>query len=284
MSFSTIKEIKAEFKEVLKKLYPQQEIDSIVSLVCEEVLNYNRIQQVKYAVAKLDKKYSEQIQDIFLRLVNQEPIQYILGKTSFYDLELYVNPGVLIPRQETELLVDIILRNYPYSDKILDIGTGSGCIALSLKKNLLEAEVFALDISQNALDIAKKNSKANNLYIDFIHGDILNPELTVNQTFNLIVSNPPYVRNSEQKKMHGNVLQYEPHTALFVPDEDPLIYYKAIAGFCMRNLNRGGVLALEINEAFGPETKSELEKYTFSKVEIVKDLNNKDRFIFARSL
>ena len=217
-------------------------------------------------------------------MVNQEPIQYILGRTSFYDLEFNVTPGVLIPRQETELLVDIILKDYSLSGKILDIGTGSGCIAVSLKKNLPEAEVFALDISQNALDIAKLNSKSNNLHIDFIHGDILNPGLTINHTFDLIVSNPPYVRNSEQQKMHDNVLQYEPHTALFVPDDDPLVYYRAIADFCMRNLKSSGILALEINESLGFETKSELEKYTFSTVEIVKDLNNKDRFSIAKSL
>lgn len=216
------------------------------------------------------------INEIIKDLIANKPIQYILGKANFFNLSFIVNKHVLIPRQETEQLINWIL-NYEFNS-VLDIGTGSACIPISLSKNST-ANITAIDISSNAIKIAKKNADNYNLNITFLCEDIFkfNPD----SKFDLIVSNPPYVLESEMKKMHKNVLNFEPHNALFVEDSDPLIFYNYIAQFAFKYLNSKGALFFEINESFGVEIKLILNKLDFVNIELKKDLNGKDRMIKA---
>jgi release factor glutamine methyltransferase len=282
----SISELKMLFRNRLKEIYPVSEIDSQFSIIIQEVTGFTRIEHIQKSEELVGETNLARMEDILNQLVNHKPIQYILGKTEFYGLPFVVNENVLIPRQETELLVDILVKRLPGStiQNLLDIGAGSGCIGISLKKNLPSVDVYALDISEKALETAKQNALMNDVQINFIEGNILDTSLGLNPQFETIVSNPPYVRNSEIVLMHKNVLGYEPHSALFVPDNDPLLFYKAIAVFCETHLKKSGLLALEINEALGEQTKQMLEKYQFAAVEILKDLTNKDRFILARKV
>lgn len=286
MAINTISDFRTTFRNRLFPIYPLIEIDSIFSIVIEAVLHFNRVDLVRYSDKQLDSNAIARINEILSQLELYKPIQYILGKTSFYDLNFFVNQHVLIPRQETEYLVDYIIRSLYRKEhqKILDIGTGSGCIAIALKKYLPDAEIFALDISEKALEVAKENALVNNVVINFICADILNQKLELNREFDIVVSNPPYVRDSEKQLMLKNVLDFEPHSALFVPDTNPLVFYNAIALFCKKHLKRNGILALEINESLGKKTKLLLENNSFSDIEILKDLNKKDRFITAQNL
>jgi release factor glutamine methyltransferase len=218
------------------------------------------------------------------QLKQQRPVQYILGKADFYKLQFVVNEQVLIPRPETEELVDLIIRELKQTNApdILDIGTGSGCIAITLKKNLPAATVAALDVSEGALKVAMQNAVSNQVAVSFFQQDILKtntlPEAVFRQ-FDCIVSNPPYICISEKKEMDKNVLEHEPHLALFVPDEDPLLFYKAIADFALNHLKPKGKLYFEINAAYGLETKQMLEKKGFKNVILISDLNNKNRIL-----
>ncbi|WP_394758076.1 peptide chain release factor N(5)-glutamine methyltransferase, partial [Flavobacterium sp.] len=203
--------------------------------------------------------------------------------TEFFSLPFYVNENTLIPRPETEELVDWILSNNRINEstnqiKILDIGTGSGCIAISLAKNLPNANVHAIDVSEKALATAKKNAERNNVTITFIEKNILETEDLLN-TFDIIVSNPPYVRNLEKKEIHKNVLEYEPHLALFVEDNDALLFYRKIAELATKNLSENGQLYFEINQYLGKEMVELLEKYNFKNIELKKDIYGNDRMI-----
>jgi len=219
-----------------------------------------------------------------LRLKNFEPIQYILGETEFYGLKLAVNPFVLIPRPETEELVQWIIKSQlPENCKILDIGTGSGCIALALKNELKNAEVFGTDISENALVVARQNAIKNNLDVDFFQADILKWEKIDWKTFDVIVSNPPYIRESEKKLIHPNVINHEPASALFVADSNPLVFYRSIAIFAKKQLSGNGLLFFEINENLGSEMKKMLICFGFSEIEIRKDINRKNRMVCCRN-
>ncbi len=216
-----------------------------------------------------------------------KPLQYVLGETEFYGLRFKVNPSVLIPRPETEELVEWIISDLPKPKtsieglKIIDIGTGSGCIPISLKKNLPEAQLFALDISPEALDVSIQNAALNQTTVNFIQADILNllNKQLIAEKFGIIVSNPPYVTDAEKEQMLPNVLQHEPHLALFVPDNDPLIFYKAIADFAIKHLDTTGSLYLEINENLGEETVQLLKQMGFKKIVLRQDLSGKDRMI-----
>ncbi|MBN2484845.1 MAG: peptide chain release factor N(5)-glutamine methyltransferase [Bacteroidales bacterium] len=283
MGINTIKGLKVLFRAKLQHIYPVSETDSIFSLVAEEITGLSRTGQSLMADRALSGQQYERFEEILARLAKCEPVQYILGKAWFYGLCFSVNPGVLIPRQETEVLVDTLINKCPAPDgPVIDIGTGSGCIAIALKKNLPLAQVFALDISEGAIETAKTNAIANNTEINFICDDILNPGIRLDCRFGLIVSNPPYVRGSEKKSMHQNVTGFEPHNALFVPDSDPLLFYRAIAGVSAKYLKPGGMLAVEINEALGESTCALFAGKGYSEVEILKDLNQKERFIIAR--
>lgn len=212
---------------------------------------------------------------------NENPIQQILGKADFYGLKFYVNEHVLIPRPETEELVDLIIKeNKDFNPAILDIGTGSGCIPISLRKNIPNAMVSSIDVSEKALEVAKKNAEWNQVEINFILDDILNPskEIAPN-SFDIIVSNPPYIRISEKEEMSNNVLKYEPHLALFVYNDDPLLFYKKIADVALKGLKPQGKIYFEINENFGAECKQMLENKGFKNVVLVKDLSNKNRIL-----
>lgn len=231
----------------------------------------------------IDCNTIREIREALNQLENNRPLQYIIGETEFYGLSFYVDERVLIPRPETEELVQWLLAeckpiNAPLS--ILDIGTGSGCIAISLAKHLPLATVYALDISTQALQVAKKNAECNNVNIQFIEGDVLNKQLVLPQQFNYIVSNPPYVCHSEQQQMHANVLKYEPHNALFVNDDNALVFYDAIARVAKNYLLPQGVVYVEINEALGHETEALFASYGFNTV-LRCDLNDKHRMIKA---
>ena len=256
--------------------YSDKELISIAYIVIEEILGLNKINVIINNANVISTNDEVKINEIIKDLIANKPIQYILGKANFFNLSFIVNKHVLIPRQETEQLINWIL-NYEFNS-VLDIGTGSACIPISLAKNST-ANITAIDISSNAIKIAKKNADNYNLNITFLCEDIFkfNPD----SKFDLIVSNPPYVLESEMKKMHKNVLNFEPHNALFVEDSDPLIFYNYIAQFAFKYLNSKGALFFEINESFGVEIKLILNKLDFVNIELKKDLNGKDRMIKA---
>ncbi|MCR9063775.1 MAG: peptide chain release factor N(5)-glutamine methyltransferase [Cytophagales bacterium] len=215
------------------------------------------------------------------RINNNEPIQQVIGFTFFRGRKFNVNPSVLIPRIETEELIEHIKSLKISSPSVLDIGTGSGCIAISLDLEIPEAEVWALDISEAALTIAKENQKSLNSKVSFIQADFLK-DFSFAHDLDVVVSNPPYIRNFEKEEMEPNVLDHEPHLALFVPDENPLVFYEALASFGKKNLKNNGYVLAEINSYLGKETLALFEQYDYKEVEIIKDIFNKDRFVKAK--
>jgi release factor glutamine methyltransferase len=223
----------------------------------------------------------ESLEKAFTRLIAGEPIQYVLGEAPFYGRFFHVAPGVLIPRNETEELVQLIVQKHKGKVKILDLGTGSGCIAITLALECAKAEVTAIDISDDALAIAKHNAEALNAKLNFVKKDILQADLQLG-TFDLMVSNPPYVLERERSLMQKNVLEHEPQLALFVPDSDPLRFYKAIAKHARENLKSNGYLYFEINEAFGAEVVEQMKLEGFSDIQIYQDINGKDRIVYGK--
>ena len=272
-------------RKELEKLYPPEEIASFIRIIFEHLKQYNLTDLIlkKDEILPVDEK--KEVKRIVTRLANFEPIQYIVGETEFYGLPFLVSPHVLIPRPETEELVDWILKSRKTaSPRILDVGTGSGCIPISLKKNWPEANLMGCDISESALKIAQKNAGLNQTEIAFFHLDILNPVLPTSfPKIDILVSNPPYVTESEKLQMNDNVLKHEPVNALFVPDDDPLLFYQSLATFGKEHLIEGGQLFWEINEAFGEECRQLLKENGFSNVQLRKDLNGRNRMIFAES-
>ena len=273
------------FDNLLQQItaYEAQEAKEIVFWLMEFYLGLRKIDILS------DKSFDKAIDwaKIIDRLNTHEPIQYILGETEFYGRRFLVNDSVLIPRPETEELVkyvvDKTLRTQNSKPRtLLDIGTGSGCIAISLAKELPNFRVSAYDISEKALETAKKNAELNKADVTFEKVDILNPSFTIHHSpFTIIVSNPPYVTKHEIDRMQKNVLDFEPHLALFVEDSEPLIFYEAIANFAFNNLTDNGLVAVEINETLGEETANVFKRKGFSEVEIIKDIHQKDRFVSA---
>jgi release factor glutamine methyltransferase len=285
-AMETVKDVFAEYRTQLRALYDAHEADAIALTVLKEITG----QSSAYLKAFPEYQFPEELQGkanaILQELSTGKPLQYILGHTEFYGLPFKVNPSVLIPRPETEELVEWVLKSdLPKTDiNILDIGTGSGCIAISLKKNLPNATVWAMDISAGALKTAKENAELNDVEVNFIEGDVLN--LTHNSqlatlNYNIIISNPPYVTPADKDLMHTNVTDFEPHTALFVPQDDPLLFYRAIADLAAKNLIEGGLLFLEINESYGNETAEMLRAKLFKAIELRKDMCGRDRMIKA---
>ncbi len=303
-----LKEIKDIFHKELDELYPKEEIDSFFYSCIEHYLKLERFILAIQPGLTLTKEEEQPLFEALAHLKLEKPLQYILGTTHFMDLELQVNENVLIPRPETEELVQWILddisseksdirhqktevRNQPNEKNtenlipppltILDIGTGSGCIAIALAKNLPDAKVYALDVSEEALEVAQKNAESNGVDIGFMHQDIFNPELELESElhFDIIVSNPPYVRELEKKEINKNVKDFEPDTALFVSDEDPLVFYKAIMDFSENNLDENGSLYFEINQYLGEETKALFNTRNFSEIELRKDIFGNDRML-----
>ena len=264
------------FRQELSTVADKREITSLYYISMQDILAYNRSDCIINFNQVLNKNQQIKIKQIVAELKKHKPIQYILGKTEFYGLKIKVNEQTLIPRPETEQLVDWILKeNFVTA---LDIGTGSGCIPIALAKHT-DAKVLAIDVSEDALLIAEENAKNNEVEIDFIHQDILQTNSL--QKVDLIVSNPPYVLESEKGKMQVNVLDYEPELALFVEDKNPLIFYKKIASLAFNFLNENGKLFFEINAKFGEETIEMLANIGFVNIELKKDMNDKDRMIKA---
>ncbi len=277
----TIKQYRDQFIKVLTPIYDKEEAESFFYLVLEAKQQLKRVDlalqpDLVFSVAELEIWNS-----ILEQLKNEIPIQYILGTTHFYGLEFQVNESVLIPRPETEELVDWIIGSLKSEVrtqklKILDIGTGSGCIAISLAKNLPNAEVFALDVSEKALATAKKNAELNQVSVQFLHQDILETE-DLGHQFDIIVSNPPYVRHLEKQEIKKNVLNNEPHLALFVEDNDALLFYRKIAELARKNLGVEGQLCFEINQYLGKEMVQLLKDLDFKNIELKKDIYGNDR-------
>ena len=286
----TLKECRLHIHEALSEIYPKTEIDSFFFLMIEEKLNLQRIDTVLKPDLLISQDNLTTFIKIIKRLQNEEPIQYILKKTSFYGLPFIVDKNTLIPRPETEELVAWIIEEASKGklhkkDKIsiLDIGTGTGCIPISLAKNLIKSSVSAIDISQKALLIAKKNALLNNTKIDFFEMDILNTE-SLPQKFDIIVSNPPYVRELEKTEIKKNVLQNEPHLALFVDNNNPLLFYKKIADLAIKYLRKNGLLFFEINQYLEKETVKMLEMKGFKNIELRKDLFGNYRMIQCNNI
>jgi len=278
----TNKEAKIHIRTELNDFYPENEISGFIKIIFSDVFNISTIDLLMKENEVFKEEDFQKLKEIIFRLKEFEPIQYIVGFTEFYGLKFKLNKNVLIPRPETEELVDLIIKenkNVPNLN-ILDIGTGSGSIAISLTKNIKQSKVFAIDVSKEAIEVAKINSLENNVQITFVQQDILNKNIDLGLTnFDIIVSNPPYVTNSEKELMEKNVLNFEPKLALFVEDNNPLIFYKTITEFASKNLNKGGKLYFEINEMFGKEVKTLIQSYNFKSVEIIKDINGKDRIV-----
>lgn len=277
---ATIQYIEKELAE----LYPKTEIAGFTRIIFEAVCGWNFTEQVIKKDEKVSENDFEKIKKIVFRLKAFEPIQYILGETEFYGLKLKVSTSVLIPRPETEELVELIIKSdLKKNSKILDIGTGSGCIPLALKSRLNSATISGVDISENALEIARKNAEFSGLNVDFFQSDILKWQNTEWEIYDVIVSNPPYIRESEKLKMQKNVLDFEPENALFVNDNNPLIFYRSITGFAKKYLAESGMLFFEINENLWVEMNSLLLSFGFNDIEVKKDINGKNRMVSCRN-
>ena len=279
----TIKHYRDQFIQELTPLYDAGEAESFFYLILEAKHQLKRVDLALQPDLVFSKAELETWNLILEQLKKEIPVQYLLGTTHFYGLEFEVNSNVLIPRPETEELVDWIIQSSKFKVqsskiKILDIGTGSGCIAISLAKNLPNAVVSALDVSDKALATAQKNAELNQVTIQFIHQSILEIE-DLGQQFDLIVSNPPYVRHLEKQEIKKNVLDNEPHLALFVDDNDALIFYRKIAELAQKNLNPKGQLYFEINQYLGQETLDLLQEMGFKDITLRKDIYGNDRMI-----
>ncbi|WP_341221972.1 peptide chain release factor N(5)-glutamine methyltransferase [Polaribacter atrinae] len=284
----TLQNFRIFFNNELSATYPKTEIDSFFFLLIEAKLNLQRIDTVMKPNFLITDEILSELKSIIKRLQKEEPVQYILGETEFYGLPYKVNENTLIPRPETEELVEWVVnetpklrtKNQDNNLKILDIGTGTGCIPISLAKNLKNVTISAIDVSTAALKVAQQNAILNNVAISFLEIDILKAE-KLPQQYDIIVSNPPYVRELEKVEINNNVLQNEPHLALFVDDNNPLIFYKKIASLAKQHLTKNGLLFFEINQYLGKETIEMLQEQGFKNIELKKDFIGNDRMIKA---
>ena len=266
-------------------IYDQREAENIANLVIENITGFKKLDRVINKATQLTSSQEVILHQYTALLLQHQPVQYVLHEAWFYGMMLYVDEHVLIPRPETEELVEWMLKDVETNKQpinILDIGTGSGCIPIALKKNMPPANVWAIDISNEALQVAQRNADTQQTNITFQQADILNKSYpSVLPTFDVIVSNPPYIPLSDKTAMHPNVLQHEPHLALFVANEDPLLFYNAIVDFAQSHLNAGGSLYFEIHEAMGEQVKQLLTQKGFINVQVKKDMQGKDRMVKA---
>lgn len=271
-----------EIKKMLAGYYPDAEASALAKMLLVEVLHFSTLELFGGKDKEVFKKDLDVLNEMLGRLQNNEPIQYIIGHETFCGLTFEVNHHVLIPRPETQELVDWIVNDVKGSAtcRILDVGTGSGCIAVSLAKRIPCAEVEAWDISDGALEIARRNAELNHVTINFQLQNALDAEISF-PSYEIIVSNPPYITEKEKKDMESNVLEWEPHTALFVPDTDPLLFYRKIAQMGVNALVKGGALYFEINRAYGDETMEMLDVLGYRQIELKKDMFGNDRMIKA---
>lgn len=282
-----LKEIQNIFHKELDAIFGKEEVDNFFFMLTEDYLGMPRFILALQPGIALTKEEEQPVFEALAKLKHEEPIQYILGKSQFFGLTFKVNSHTLIPRPETEELVAWIVDGHAKSNaklNILDIGTGSGCIAISLAKSIAQAQVLAMDISNEAIDVAKTNAIANQVEVQFMEADILrdmiNPKITETE-WDIIVSNPPYVRNVEKAQMKNNVLNYEPHQALFVDDDNPLLFYEAIVSFAIKNLSKDGSLYFEINQNLGSDMVKLLKIHGFKNIELKKDLFGNERMVKA---
>lgn len=276
-----LKQLTSIWADKLSNLYSEREVRNILLLVLEDMFEFSRSALLVSKEIALSDTQLNELDQISSRLQTGEPVQYVIGFTYFDDLKIQVAPGVLIPRPETEELVSWIYESIQHQKnlKIEDWCTGSGCIALALKNRMPDAAIKGMDVSQEALEIARSNAKDLNLNVDFEFHDALNIEKTGKA--DVIVSNPPYIPWLEKEQMHQNVTDFEPDLALFVPDENPLVFYKALAEYAAKILIENGLLFFELHENYGPETKVMVEQLGFTAVEIRQDLQGKDRMLKA---
>ena len=287
-----LKQYKKHFFDSLQDIQDEQEIESFFFILTEYLHNLKRVDVALNPNFELSEAEVEKWNAILAQLQLEKPIQYITGEAWFYSLKFEVNENTLIPRPETEELVEWILNSsithHPTPITILDIGTGTGCIPITLKANLPQANVSAIDVSEKALEVAKRNAELNKVEINFIQANILEVEdlsqlpssiIHHPSSYNIIVSNPPYVRNLEKQEIKKNVLDYEPHLALFVEDTDALLFYRKIAQLAIKNLSPNGLLFFEINQYLGNETVQLLENLGFKNIELKKDIYGNDRMV-----
>ncbi|WP_053992589.1 peptide chain release factor N(5)-glutamine methyltransferase [Mangrovimonas sp. TPBH4] len=281
-----LKDIRTRFHQSLDPIYGAEEVDSFFGLLLDHYFKIKPITLVLEPQYEIASEDALKLNEVLRRLKDQEPIQYILGETEFFGLPFKVSPATLIPRPETEELVDwIIATNKDNADplRVLDIGTGTGCIPISLGYHLSNAEIYTLDVSDQAIEVAKENAEINGVEVNFMHGDILKfenlaPEF-LQLKFDIVVSNPPYVRELEKNEMKTNVLDYEPDLALFVPDDDPLRFYKVITKFASKNLKNNGMLFFEINQYLGEEMQQLLIDNNFKDIELRQDIFGNNRML-----
>jgi release factor glutamine methyltransferase len=285
-----LKQYKDHFFDSLQNIQEEHEIESFFFILTEYLHQLKRVDVALHPNFELSEYDVEKWNTILAQLQQEKPIQYITGEAWFYGMKFQVNENTLIPRPETEELVDWILNSpitqYPSPITILDIGTGTGCIPIALKANVPQANVSAIDVSEKALELAKRNAMLNKVEINFIQANILEvedlskiPNSKLQTNFDIIVSNPPYVRNLEKQEIKKNVLDYEPHLALFVEDTDALLFYRKIAQLALKNLSPNGLLFFEINQYLGKETVELLKNLGFKNIELKKDIYGNDRMV-----
>ncbi|MCC9136610.1 peptide chain release factor N(5)-glutamine methyltransferase [Pontibacter silvestris] len=282
---ATIQQTKQHIRQSLKDIYPEAEAEGIAQLVLEHVLQKSRLQLSLSQQEEVCASQQEQVERALERLQQHEPVQYVLGIAHFYGLELLVDERVLIPRPETEELVDLVIKEHKKRQHlhILDICAGSGCIPLALTASLNTGKVYGLEVSEGALQVAQVNAAKYNLAVKWLQQDVFEPVQNIAPgSLDIITSNPPYVLEEEKMLMRNNVLQYEPHLALFVPDQDPLRYYKRIAQLGLELLKEDGKLYFEINERYGTAIRSFLLQEGYSQADVIQDMFGKDRIVAAK--
>ncbi len=280
-----LQKTKRHYTEALAETFPQREAEQLMRILLEDLFGIDLKRQLMEPDLRIDEWQYHYLDEAVKRLLSGEPVQYVTGMARFGDLLIKVLPAVLIPRPETEEMVQKICTSMPKEKpmRIWDIGTGSGCIAIALAKHFANAKVIAFDVSEAALQVAKENAKNNAVEVTFVQDDVLNPQSKFfNQPVDLVVSNPPYVCDSERAAMEDNVLDWEPETALFVPDDDPLLFYRQILCLAKNQLIPGGQVWFEINERMGDEMLILCRKMDFDEVEIITDFAGKPRFCLAR--
>ena len=312
MSSNLVRDCRRYYASELEKIYGSDEANALIMILLEHYFGIDRVKMAMEPELRLSESEMLTLHFAVKELLKNKPIQYILGETEFCGMRFFVDENVLIPRPETEELVNQLVscsvsqlavnpnssfrpkhsevEKSPTLISILDIGTGSGCIAISLAKLIPNSDVTAIDVSEKALDVARKNAEANGVNVHFVHDDILNPHvktfpetsLPIDNQFDIIVSNPPYVCESEKSEMRANVLDHEPSSALFVPDSDPLVFYRKILEYAQKALKPDGQIWFEINERFGKETAELCREKGFKNVEIIKDFRGKERVVRAQ--
>jgi len=283
VKIQTIKDIRIYLKKELNDIYNEPEIRVLSDILIKTITGISKLHQLYDNGYPITGNEANKIIKFTSELRSGMPVQYVIGETTFYNCTIKVNEATLIPRPETEELVDrIISQNKDYDGNIIDFGTGSGCIAIALAWNLKQSNITGTDISEEAVRIAHQNSILNNVRVNFLIDDIFNPNFENLPTAGIIVSNPPYIRNSEKLHMYKNVLGFEPHLALFVDDSEPLVFYDAILKLSKKLLLPGGRIYFEINEAMGSPLATLLESFSYSEIIITSDINDKQRIIEAR--